>query len=55
MLLIAEIIGVVVVLFHVAGVAHALHALMKTRTSQGSIAWIMSLITIPFIAVPVSG
>ena len=48
----AEIIGVVIALFHVAGVAHALHALMKTRTSQGTIAWIMSLITIPYITVP---
>lgn len=52
MLLMAEIIGAIIALFHIAGVAHALHALMKTRTSQGSIAWIMSLITFPYIAVP---
>ena len=52
MWLMAEIIGAVLLLFHAAGVVHAVHALMRTRTSQGSIAWIMSLLFLPYIAVP---
>jgi cardiolipin synthase len=42
----------VVVVMHAAGALLALHALMKGRTSQGSIAWILSLNTFPYIAVP---
>jgi cardiolipin synthase A/B len=52
----AEILGVVslvtAIVFHMAGVLHAIHSLMKTRTSQGSIAWIMALIAVPYVAVP---
>lgn len=40
------------VLFYVLGVAHMLHALMNTRTSQGAIAWVVSLIWVPFFAMP---
>jgi len=29
-----------------------LHALMHVRTSQGTIAWVISLITVPFVAIP---
>lgn len=49
---IAEIIAAILLLFHVAGIVHAVHALMKTRTSQGTIAWIMALIFLPYVAVP---
>jgi cardiolipin synthase A/B len=38
--------------FYVLGVAHILHALMNVRTSQGAIAWVISLITMPFFAIP---
>jgi len=48
----AEIIGAFVLLFHAAGLVHAVHALMRTRTSQGSIAWIMALLFMPYVAVP---
>lgn len=34
------------------GIISAIHALMTTRTTQGTIAWIVSLVTIPFITVP---
>lgn len=40
------------VAFYAVGIAHALHALMRVRTSQGTIAWVISLLTMPFIAVP---
>lgn len=48
----AEIIGAFVLLFHAAGLVHAVNALMRTRTSQGSIAWIMALLFLPYVAVP---
>jgi cardiolipin synthase len=37
---------------HGAGVAHALHALMHVRTSQGTIAWVVTLVLFPYVAVP---
>jgi cardiolipin synthase len=38
--------------FYVLGFAHILHALMNARTSQGAIAWVVSLISVPFFAIP---
>lgn len=38
--------------FYVFGVLHVLHALMHVRTSQGTIAWVISLLTVPFLAIP---
>jgi cardiolipin synthase len=40
------------VAFYLLGFAHILHALMHTRTSQGAIAWVISLISVPFFAIP---
>ncbi|MFK5921934.1 MAG: cardiolipin synthase [Verrucomicrobiota bacterium] len=37
---------------HALGVISSFHALMSTRTSQGAIAWIVSLNTMPLVAVP---
>jgi cardiolipin synthase len=39
-------------LFYLIGFFHILHALMHTRTSQGTIAWVVSLFFIPFLAIP---
>src|SRR5215813_1718726 len=39
-------------LAYMLGFCSAVHAIMSTRTAQGSIAWAVSLITFPFIAVP---
>ncbi len=39
-------------LAHLLGVFTSFHALMGTRTPQGSIAWIVSLNTVPIISVP---
>ncbi len=41
-----------VALVHLAGIGHALHALMHVRTSQGTIAWVVLLVTFPYVAVP---
>ncbi len=43
---------VTLVAFYVVGLLHVLHALMHVRTSQGTIAWVISLITVPFVAIP---
>jgi len=40
------------VLVQILGILHAVHALMHVRTSQGTIAWIISLATFPWIAIP---
>ena len=42
----------VFVLFEVVGLLHVLHALMHVRTSQGTIAWVISLLAVPFLAIP---
>lgn len=38
--------------FYLLGIGHILHALMRARTSQGAIAWVVSLIAMPFFAIP---
>lgn len=38
--------------FYLIGLVHVFHALMHVRTSQGTIAWVISLIALPFIAIP---
>lgn len=46
-------LGVVAIAaFYAVGILHVLHALMHVRTSQGTIAWVVSLITVPFLAIP---
>ncbi len=41
-----------VVVFHALGFISSIHAVMSTRTSQGAIAWAVSLNTFPYLAVP---
>jgi cardiolipin synthase len=38
--------------FYVLGIAAAVEAVMTVRTAQGAIAWSVSLVTFPFIALP---
>ncbi|MDR5858656.1 cardiolipin synthase [Halomonas eurihalina] len=44
--------GVLIPAFHLLGILSAVQALMSSRTSQGAIAWIISLVTVPYLAVP---
>ncbi|MGJ8523314.1 Major cardiolipin synthase ClsA [Carnimonas sp. R-84981] len=44
--------GLFILVVHVLGFASAMRALMSSRTSQGAIAWIISLITFPYVALP---
>src|SRR5690606_33581054 len=41
-----------VVAAHLVGLTSALDALMSTRTAPGAIAWMVSLVTFPYVAVP---
>mgnify|MGYP002655157342 CR=1 FL=1 len=41
-----------VIAFYGIGLLHVLHALMHVRTSQGTIAWVISLLALPFLAIP---
>ena len=45
-------IPLVITLLHVVGIATALHALYHSRSSQGSIAWILSLVMFPILTIP---
>jgi len=45
-------ISTVILVAHLIGFATSLHALMATRTAQGSVAWMVSLNTLPYVAVP---
>ncbi|MDZ8051089.1 MAG: phospholipase D-like domain-containing protein [Aulosira sp. ZfuVER01] len=40
------------VIVHALGLAHAAHAVMNVRSSQGAIAWGISLVTFPWLAIP---
>ncbi|UCE90416.1 MAG: cardiolipin synthase [Pseudomonadota bacterium] len=46
------IFGLTFVALEAAGIAASVHAVMNVRTSQGAVAWAISLITFPFLAVP---
>ncbi|CAG7602309.1 cardiolipin synthase [Candidatus Vallotia tarda] len=41
--------GTLVVCAHVLGIIAACHAILHTRTSQGAIAWVVSLIGVPYL------
>ena len=41
-----------VVTFELLGIVSAVHAVMSVRTPQGTIAWAVSLVAMPFLAVP---
>jgi len=44
--------GILLTLIQILGLVHAAHAVVNTRTSQGIIAWVIALITLPVIAIP---
>ncbi|MHB0775532.1 cardiolipin synthase [Halomonas sp. WWR20] len=49
----SELIGAAIFLIHVTGALSAIIALMSVRTSQGAVAWIVALVTFPYLAVPI--
>lgn len=49
----ALIASIAVVGLYITAIASAMEAILKGRTAQGSIAWVISLITFPWLTVPV--
>lgn len=47
-----ELIAVAVVLFYIVAFVSVLEAILKARTAQGAVAWTVSLLTLPYITVP---
>jgi cardiolipin synthase len=48
----SELIAVAVVLFYLLAIGSAIEAVMTVRTAQGAIAWVISLLTLPYLSVP---
>ncbi|MCH4813222.1 cardiolipin synthase [Vreelandella neptunia] len=46
------LLGTGILLIHLMGIVSAIMALMSSRTSQGAVAWIISLLTFPYVALP---
>jgi cardiolipin synthase len=46
------LIGIGATVAEVLGILTALHAVMHARTAQGATAWVISLVTMPFISLP---
>jgi cardiolipin synthase len=47
-----QLIAAVLALFFLAAILCAIEAIQKARTAQGAIAWVVSLLALPYIAVP---
>lgn len=47
-----EAIAVIVVLFYGIAIVSAVEAILQARTAQGAIAWAVSLLTLPYLSVP---
>lgn len=44
--------GALLLVLHLLGMAAAMHAMFGSRTPQGAVAWIVALLTLPYIALP---
>lgn len=50
--LITSAVAILFLLLYVAAIVSALEAIIKARTSQGAVAWTISLLTFPYVALP---
>lgn len=48
----SQVLAVVVPIVHLTGLYCAYRAILYTRTAQGSVAWAVSLVAMPYVAVP---
>ena len=44
--------AIIFILFQILGLISSVHAILRTRTPQGAIAWVVSLNALPIVAVP---
>jgi cardiolipin synthase A/B len=47
-----KIMTTIFAIFHIMGLISSVHAILQTRTPQGAIAWVVSLNSLPIVAVP---
>lgn len=47
-----RIVAGLVIAFQLLGIVSAVHAVMNVRTEQGTIAWAVPLVAMPYVAVP---
>lgn len=47
-----HIVGAIVFIVHSTGILNAAHAVLNVRSSKGAVAWSISLITFPWLAIP---
>lgn len=47
-----QIFSIVAIVVHVLGIINAGHAVMTVRSSRGAVAWSISLLTFPWLAIP---
>ena len=47
-----KFVPAIVLTFHILGLVSSIDSIMNTRTTQGTIAWVLSLNTFPYLAVP---
>ncbi|WP_439105934.1 cardiolipin synthase [Congregibacter sp.] len=47
-----EIIGIIFALIYILAIGSAIDAILRARTAQGSIAWVVSLLALPYLSVP---
>ncbi len=47
-----SLLMILYLLFQLSGLVSAVHAILHTRTAQGAIAWVVSLVTMPLLSVP---
>ncbi|NBV89581.1 MAG: cardiolipin synthase, partial [Betaproteobacteria bacterium] len=52
MLTLAEALALLLPLLAVVGLLHAFDAVMRARTPQGALAWVISLVAVPYAAIP---
>lgn len=47
-----QVFSILAIVVHLLGIANAAHAVMTVRSSRGAVAWSISLLTIPWLAIP---
>ncbi|MEM1141025.1 MAG: cardiolipin synthase [Pseudomonadota bacterium] len=52
LLLSPEVLAALVIVFYLLAIGSAVEAILNTRTAQGAIAWVVSLLTLPYLSVP---
>src|SRR6056300_654770 len=51
--ILTQIAALIVAVFTLLGALSAIEAVMKRRSAEGAVAWVVSLLTFPYLAVPI--